>query len=65
MNIFEKIIESFKIEIKKPTPYGTFHLVSLAITVFFIILICIPNKKHNEFKLRFALGMYDFSSLIL
>lgn len=37
MNIFEKIIESFKIEIKKTTPYGTFHLVSLAITVFFIV----------------------------
>lgn len=65
MNIFEKIIESFKIEIKKPTQYGTFHLVSLAITVFFIILICIYNKKHNEFKLKFALGMYGFSSLIL
>ena len=55
MDIFEKIIESFKIEIKKPTPYGTFHLVSIAITAFFIILICISNKKHNEFKLRFAL----------
>ena len=64
MNIFEKIIESFKIE-KKSTPYGTFHLVSIAITVFLIILICISNKKHNEFKLRFALGMYGFSSLIL
>ena len=41
MNIFEKNIESFKID---------------SIWNF---------KKHNKFKLRFVLGMSDFSSLIL
>ena len=65
MNFIGKLIDSIKYEMEVPMPYGLFHLVTLLCIVICIVLICISNKKHSEFKLRFALGMFGYSSLIL
>lgn len=64
MNLFEKIIESLRVQMEKPVPYGNFHLISLLVSVLLIIVICLTKNKKSERSLRFALGTYGFVSLV-
>ena len=54
MNLFEKIIESLRVQMEKPVPYGNFHLISLLVSVLLIIVICLTKNKKSERSLRFA-----------
>ncbi len=60
-----EIIELLKYEIKRPTSYGTFHLISLGISLLLIFILCIRKEKNHERSLKVILGFYGIIALIL
>jgi hypothetical protein len=52
MNFFEKILKALDLSMTKPTPYGWFHLMWLAIVAILIVVVCLTCKKLNSKQFR-------------
>ena len=50
MHFFEAILRFFDTQMTQPTPYGWFHILSLALTVAATVLLCRFGKSLNPRK---------------
>lgn len=55
MNWFEKIIAFMQTTMEKPTLYGWFHLISLALIIGGVVLVCFTCRKISDKKFRIIL----------
>ena len=65
MNFFEKIVYSLQGTMERPTPFGWFHLLWIALTIGSIIFLYTKKHKYNEKQLKLVLLIYGFVALIL
>jgi len=56
------ILES---EFETPKPYGVFHLAWLFVTIAIIGLLAYKKENNNEKQLKYVLGIYGVTALIL
>ena len=64
MNLFEKIIYMLQVEMDRPEPYGSFHLMWLAITIISILALYKLRNKYSNKQLKIVLGTYGIIALI-
>ena len=64
MNLFEKIIYMLQVEMERPEPYGSFHLIWLAITIISILALYKLRNKYSNKQLKIVLGTYGIIALI-
>ena len=65
MSLFDRFMESLKIEMTEPNAFGWFHLLCIGIMITFIIILCIRRKKHSEKQLKIVIGTYGIVAFIL
>ena len=65
MNIFERFLLLLQTDMKRPTPWGWFHLLCLFIELIFIIILFFRRRKHSEKQLKIILGIYGITAFIL
>ena len=63
--MWAKILSVLETEQITPKPYGLYHMVWLALTIITIIYLVNIRKKHNEKQLKYVLGVYGVTALIL
>ena len=63
--LWKEILDFLETEMVIPKPYGIFHLVWLGITIAVIALLCFIRKRHNEIQLKWIIGIYGVTALIL
>lgn len=65
MNGFERIIYALQAQMERPTSYGLFHIVWIALTIISIIVIVLNRKKFNEKQMKTFLLTYGIIAFIL
>ena len=48
MNAFEKIVYALSKRVPTPVPFGTFHLIWLAVVILFTVALCVFFRNSNE-----------------
>ena len=56
MSLFDRFMESLKIEMTEPNAFGWFHLLCIGIMIVFIIFLYIRRQKHSEKQLKIVIG---------
>lgn len=65
MNWFEKILVALDAKMTRPTNYGWFHLLCIALVILVTILIAFLIKKNREKTTRIVLFTYAILSIVL
>lgn len=65
MNSFEKILYMLQVQMKRPEPYGWFHLMWIGIVVISLLILFLFRKKYSNKQLKIVLGIYGIVALIL
>ena len=65
MNIFEKIVYFFQVEMTEPNAFGWFHFLWIFLTFFTILFLFLFRKNSNEKQLKNILFIYGAMALLL
>ena len=65
MNAFEKIVFALQFEIERPSCYGWFHLLWLALSLLLALLLILQKEQSHEKTLKSVLLVYGIGALVL
>lgn len=65
MKAFEIILKFFDLKMEKPTPYGWFHILFLAITAITTVILCLTHKKGDTKRPQLVLTVVAITVTLL
>ncbi len=65
MSFFERILLALQFEMPRPTSYGLFHLLCLAVTALVLVLLTVRKHPDREKTLKTVLLVYGVGAFVL